>query len=93
MSASKGARNERKTQRYLEAIGYTTCRSAASNGPFDVIAWNETHVLFIQVKSNRPPRPVEMEALEQELVPRSAHKQVWIWKDRAREPIVTKVPR
>jgi len=49
---AKGNRNEYKTMRLLEAVGYECFRMAASKGAFDVIAVSQTDVLLVRVKSN-----------------------------------------
>ncbi len=44
---------ERRAMRLLEVHGYIVMRSAASAGPVDLIAWNSTERLNIQVKRAR----------------------------------------
>jgi len=85
---AKGNRNEHKTMRYLEALGYACTRAAASLGVFDIVAISQRDVRLIQVKSNRMPGSVEMEAIEQFKVPGFVSKEVWRWNDHARQPIV-----
>jgi hypothetical protein len=64
VSKAKGTRNEHKTVKYLEAIGYCCTRAAGSLGLWDIIAISRSQVKLIQVKSNRWPPPHEREALE-----------------------------
>ena len=71
---AKGSRAERKTINLLESVGYQCIRSAASLGPFDVIATNRLGIRCLQVKCNDGPRPVEREDLRaaaKELPPQS----------------------
>jgi len=88
MSKAKGARNEHKTMRYLEALGYACTRAAASLGVFDVVAVGPRDVKLLQVKSNRWPGSVEMEAIELFACPSSCTKEIWRWNDHARQPVV-----
>jgi len=85
---SKGDRNERRTMRYLEALGYACTRAAASLGVFDVVAVGPRDVKLLQVKSNRWPGSVEMEAIELFACPSSCTKEIWRWNDHARQPVV-----
>lgn len=85
----KGSRNELKTIRYLEAIGFVCTKSGGSLGLLDIIAIGRDLILGVQVKSNRWPGSVEMENLE--TFARSyplVTVQVWVWKDYARQPEV-----
>lgn len=87
----KGTRLELKTMRYLEPLGYSCSRSAASLGVWDVIAIGETDALgvkLIQVKANRRPGSVEMETLQTFRCPSNCSREVWVWKDHARAPKV-----
>ena len=88
---AKGNRNEYKTMRLLESIGYECFRMAASKGAFDVIAVSPTDVLLVQVKSNRPPSAFETETIKNFECPANARKLVHVWHDRKRLPIVKEV--
>ena len=85
---AKGTRLELKTMKRLEAVGYKCTRAAASLGEWDVIAIGPHGTRLVQVKANRRPGSVEMEALNSFEVPPHTSKEVWVWKDRAREPII-----
>ena len=85
-SYRKGQRNERKTRKRLEADGYTTIRSGASKGIWDILAYNECEWRVIQVKTNGPPRPSETETIHNEIVPANTTKEIWVWYDYIREP-------
>ena len=86
----KGNRLERKTIAHLTAAGYLCVRSAASLGPFDIIAINPLGLRCIQVKANDWPRPEERESLRNaaRLMPPNAFVEVWRWDDNARKPII-----
>jgi Holliday junction resolvase len=56
-SGRKGTDYERAYRKQLELDGYVVVRSAASKGPFDLIAWKPFYeglpLLFIQMKASR----------------------------------------
>ncbi|HOM77027.1 MAG TPA: hypothetical protein PLE88_10960 [Anaerohalosphaeraceae bacterium] len=87
---AKGARLERKTIKMLQSAGYQCIRSAASLGPFDIIAMNHLGFRCIQIKSNDWPRPDEREGLRAaaKSLPPNALIECWRWNDNAREPII-----
>lgn len=87
----KGARNEHKSRRLLEAAGYSVTRAAASLGLFDLIAIGAAGVLLVQVKSNSWPGRTEMERLRSFLTPPGCRKEVHRWRDWARLPDVREV--
>lgn len=92
MSAKrKGSRNEHKTIRLLESLGYRCMKAGGSLGVFDIIAVSADAVLLIQVKSNRWPGRVEMEAIRLFPCPANAKKLVHRWNDRQRMPDVKEV--
>lgn len=85
---AKGTRLEHKTMKVLESLGYKCCRSAASLGEWDVIAVGAKRVRLVQVKANRRPGSIEMKALNSFVAPVNCSREVWIWKDRRKEPII-----
>ena len=87
-SSAKGARQERRAMKSLEQQGYQCTKAGASLGVFDIVAIHPTHVRLIQVKSNRRPRSHEMELIEEFPCPMICSKEVWVYKDRVRDPIV-----
>lgn len=87
----KGARNEHRSMRLLEAAGYSCTRAAASLGAFDIIGISATDVALVQVKSRDWPGTVEMESLKLFRCPSSCKKLVHRWRDRARTPDVREV--
>jgi Holliday junction resolvase len=90
----KGTRNEHKTMRLLEQMGYVCLRSSASLGLFDVIGINKTETLCVSVKSTEWPSSVEMEQLQlfkkQKTHPR-CRVLVHRWKDRRLLPDIREV--
>jgi Holliday junction resolvase len=87
-SKGKGARNERRSMKLLESLGYRCCRSAASLGCWDVVAIGTADVILIQVKSNSWPSEIEMESLREFRVPPGVRRLVHRWRDRQRLPDV-----
>jgi Holliday junction resolvase len=85
---AKGNRNEYKSMRLLEAIGYICFRMAGSFGIFDLIAVSPTDILFIQVKSNRMPSRAELNTIKSFACPFSTRKIIHVWQDRNSTPIV-----
>ncbi len=89
----KGNRLEQKTIAKLSAAGYLCIRSAASMGPFDVLALSSGGIRCIQVKANDWPRPEEREGLRMAAMglPPNAQIECWRWNDNAREPIIKRL--
>ena len=89
MSKAKGRRNEHKAMRILQAAGYHVTRAAGSLGMFDVMAINAQGVRLIQVKTNRDASPLEREAIGLfDGLPANATKEVWIFLDYVRAPVI-----
>jgi Holliday junction resolvase len=84
----KGSRNEHRSMRLLEAAGYQCTRSAASLGEWDIIGIGPDGFVLCQVKSNRWPDEVEMEALQSFRCPPNCRRLVHRWRDRQRLPDV-----
>lgn len=87
---AKGTRNERRCENDLIAAGYVTWRVTRHRfqnmdmfGIFDVVAvaGDGSHLVFIQVKSNRCDRKTKTR-MELLLLPPGCIKQVWIWIDQ-----------
>ncbi|MGH2272690.1 hypothetical protein ACQ9LF_12900 [Anaerohalosphaeraceae bacterium U12dextr] len=89
----KGSRLEHKSIARLKAAGYFCIRSAASLGPFDIIALNPLGLRCIQIKANRWPDGVERESLLQAAkgLPSNALIECWRWNDNAREPLIKSI--
>lgn len=88
---AKGNRNEAKTMRLLEALGYACTRSAASLGVFDVIGISSVDVVCCQVKSNQWPGTIEMEHIREFIVPANCRKIIHRWRDGQKMPDVREV--
>jgi Holliday junction resolvase len=88
---AKGTRLEHKSIKMLERTGYYCCRAAASLGLFDIIAIGPNGVRLVQVKANRNCGGVERERIEMFPVPTNCTKELWVWHDYAREPIITEI--
>lgn len=88
---AKGCRNERKAKAILEKQGYDLIlKAGGSLGLFDLIAISVDHdyALLVQVKSNRNPTKVEMNRLTAFQIPKFCRKQVWLFKDYRKEPLI-----
>jgi Holliday junction resolvase len=88
---AKGNRNEHKTIKLLESLGYSCFRMAGSLGKFDVIGISATDFVCVQVKSNRMPGTVEIEAIKNFNAPANCRKLIHVWQDRQRLPFVKEV--
>ena len=87
---AKGSRNELKTVRALEGLGYKCTKAGGSLGVWDIIAINPLQVRLIQVKSNRKPGKDEMSKMKAFICPpRCCTKELWVWTDRVKEPEIT----
>jgi hypothetical protein len=89
-TVAKGKRKEKLCADELRAKGYLTWKTIRHRflnidlfGLFDVVALaaDGSHLLFIQVKSERVANEVrdKVRALK---MPANCRKQIWIWKQR-----------
>jgi hypothetical protein len=85
---AKGSRNEYKSRRLFEAHGYTVIKSGGSLGPFDLIALRDDGGVACQVKTNRGPSSVEIEAMRTVSLPGNFLKVIHVWHDFQRRPTV-----
>lgn len=85
---AKGTRIEHKVMKMLESIGYTCTRAGASLGVWDIVAVHPSHTRFIQVKANRRPGSVELEAMKSFRCPPGGTAELWVWVDNERLPRV-----
>ncbi len=85
---AKGSKNERRSKKLLEKEGYLICKAGGSLGAFDLFCIGPSDVLLVQVKSNKKPRPAEMEEMRSIPTGPFVEKLVHVWKDYAREPRV-----
>ena len=87
----KGSRNERRSVKLLETAGYTCLKSGGSLGIFDIVGISATDIVLVQVKSNRNPSLVEIEAMELFICPKNCKKLVHKWNDYSRFPVVKEI--
>ena len=85
---AKGAKNEHRSIRLLEAAGYACTRAAASLGAWDVIGIGSTDFVAVQVKTRDWPGSVEMETLRMFVCPPNCRRLIHRWRDRQRLPDV-----
>jgi len=88
---AKGNRNEYKTIRLLESLGYECFRMAGSLGAFDVIGVSANDVLLVQVKSNRNPSRIELDTIRELAAPDNCRKVIHVWKDRQSMPDIREI--
>jgi len=87
-----GRAQDRKTVALLAKMGYPSFTiSAASAGVFDTISWNDKAVIFVQNKRNDMPPRLELLHLMRCKVPMNSHRFIFLWKTRARKPVVWQV--
>jgi len=88
-AVAKGTRKEKACADELEAQGYITRKSIRVKYQkvdffgFDVMALAKdgSHMLFVQVKSNRCDMKTR-DAIKKLKLPSSIKKEIWRWKDR-----------
>lgn len=94
---NKGRRNEKKAQHILEDAGYDVeltkmpTKWAKQQDLFslwDLIAVSHNEIRFIQVKSNRNAPVLEREEMKEWPCPQWASKEIWIFKDRVKKPVI-----
>lgn len=82
---AKGSRAELEIVHLLEMQGYSCCKAGGSLGMWDIVAIGPHGVRLIQSKSNRPPPPVEMEAMQTFRCPPFCSRELWIRMDGERD--------
>lgn len=85
---AKGNRNERRTRDYYLERGYTVIKAGGSFGLFDLIAWNDTNIHYIQVKSSVWAAPAERKAMLKNIIPPNGVKVIHRWRNRVMDPDV-----
>ena len=85
---AKGSRNERKSMRLLESMGYNCTKSGASLGVWDIIGIGYYDFVLVQVKSNQWPSAEEMETMQNFKCPHNTKRLVHRWPDFKRMPDV-----
>jgi hypothetical protein len=87
-SKQKGNRQEHRSMRLLEAMGYACTRSAASLGAFDIVAIGPTDIILVQCKTRDWPGSAETETMRLLPVPTNCRKLVHRYRDGVRLPDV-----
>lgn len=84
-----GRAREYQTIKKLREQGYTCLRASGSHGVFDVVAWNEVHLRFIQCKkqdkANNNIDSVygdDVAKIRLEKVPKGSKKELWVYLTR-----------
>lgn len=79
----RGRNAEYKAMEVLRKAGFQAFRTAGSKGAFDVVAVNDSEVLFLQIKRTKSRRNTKNaeEALTALPCPPFVKKAVWVWKD------------
>jgi hypothetical protein len=94
---NKGRRNELKAKELLERLGYAVALTPMPQkfnkeqdffGLFDIIAIGPGGVRLVQVKTNRKPSRTYAAGLAAFRCPASVRKEIWIYKDRQKDPII-----
>ena len=87
-SYKKGRRNEYRSMRLLEAVGYLCIRSAGSHSPFDIVGVGRSNIALVQCKTDCGLTPAERETLRGISVPANVTKYVHRWNNPAKLPVV-----
>ena len=87
-TAAKGRRQEHRSIRLFEDLGYRCTRAAGSMGCWDFIGVSREGIVLVQVKSGRWPGPKERAELAAFPVPSNAVKVLHRWRKHARKPDV-----
>ena len=88
---AKGTKNEHKSIRLAEALGYQCTRAAGSMGAWDIICLSKSDVVVIQCKTRDWPGSTEMETLKAFPVPSNCRKLIHRWRDGHGVPDVKEV--
>lgn len=82
---TRGRTTEYKAVNELKKLGYQATRTAGSHSPFDVIAWNNQEIRFIQLKRTKthPTKQLIENAKKKMSLPNlpCVFRELWIWKD------------
>ncbi|MDD5006371.1 MAG: hypothetical protein PHS93_08360 [Candidatus Omnitrophica bacterium] len=81
-----GWRAEHKAIEILKNYGYIVVRSAKSGGPFDLVAFNDTQFVLVQVKLCKFGKLLSYNKVKDELraiqVPVNCKKELWVYERR-----------
>ena len=93
----KGRRNETRARDAMLAMGYQVQMTAMPSkwstqndlfGLWDLIAINADTIRFVQVKTNQTAPPAWRKEASAWQCPNNCTKEIWIYKDRIKEPII-----
>lgn len=81
-----GYRAEIRARKLLESWGFTVVRAAASKGPFDLLAFDQTKMMLVQVKVCPHGKIPLYNTIRKELAvvpaPANCRKELWVWERR-----------
>jgi len=81
-----GYRAERRAGEVLKDWGFEVIRSGKSGGPFDLVGYNATSFILIQVKSCQFGDLKKYRKVKEELakikVPANCRKELWVYERR-----------
>jgi len=81
-----GYRAELRAKKILEGWGYTVVRSAKSGGPFDLVGFDSSKIILVQVKVCPTGKVPSFNGLKKSLnkipVPANAKVEIWAWERR-----------
>ena len=79
-----GYRAERKARSILKGWGFTVVRSAKSGGPFDLVAFDNTKFMLVQVKVCPKGKVLPFGKLRKQLAeipaPVNCRKELWVYE-------------
>jgi len=91
---AKGARNERRSRKMLENLGYKCMKAGGSLGVWDLIGINRDRAVLVQVKTGAWPGTEEMIRIMDFECPDQFIKILHKWMPRKRMPevkVITKI--
>lgn len=87
----KETRNEQRSIRLLQSVGYACTRAAASLGVWEVVGIGSADVVLVKVNSRDWPGAEELEALRGFRCPPNCRKLVHRWTVSRRLPDVREI--
>lgn len=81
-----GYRAEKKARKILEEWGFLVIRSAKSGGPFDLVGFDKSKFILVQVKLAPFGKPASYNKTKKEIaaiqVPLNCRKELWVYERR-----------
>lgn len=85
----RNRRNRDRAIRLLEAAGYSCAYTARSLSMFDIVAISRKEIRLVRLRSSRCAETAEKSAIQEFTeIPSNASKELWIFYDYARTPII-----